>query len=114
MTAYRTDWEQEGKNGGLSPECSYPCPPSPNGQLEWPPSPSAQYSQIPCPNPGLTAAPGTTALSIFQELWGNPWGQWTPPGLRPSQADPSSFLFGKGPEVLGISAIHLSNGKDGG
>lgn len=55
---------------------------------------------------GTDAALGATALSILQELWGSPRGRWTPPGFRPSQADPSSFLFGKGPKVLSITPIH--------
>lgn len=74
---------------------------------------TVQPEPLPCPDPSLTAASGTTALSVFQELWESRRGRWTPPGLGPSQADPSSLLFGKGPKVLSIPAIHLNNGEDG-
>ena len=106
--------------GRLAPKCSYLCAPPPPKTSNFPVSSSmapvnaAQHSQVSCPNPGLTAASGTTALSIFQELRGSPRRRWTPPGLRPSQANPSSFLFGEGPKVLSIAAIHLSNRDDGG
>ena len=117
---YGTDWEQarEERDAGTKAylPLSTPTPPhpSPPGQLKQPLSPSAQLSQVPCPNPGLTAALGATALSIFQEFWGSPRGKWTPPGFGPSQADPSSFLFGKGPKVLSITPVHLSSRGDGG
>lgn len=61
----------------------------------------------PCPNPDLTAASGTSVLSIFQKLWGSSGRRGPFPGLRPSETNPSSFLFGKGPKFLSVSAIHL-------